>query len=281
MKRAILFTLTLVVSPLALAGPDIFRTERSIPADPVVESRNGGVPCLFNGTPAALALDEAIERILCHDPQTGQAWADAKAQAAQLGVARSAYLPRLQGTLEAGTGNTRTDYLDFGQSSDGRQRERSASLDLSWVLFDFGRRAAALRSAKQLLVAANASHNATLQVAFVNAAQAYFDTLAAQDALDAARQVREMADDNFLAADAKYKAGAAALSDRLQAQTAASQARLREVRSQGTLDNALGVLALRMGLPAEQRFELSSALAVMPGTEFVSAVERLLASARR
>jgi outer membrane protein len=281
MKRTILFFLALAGGPEAFAGPDIFRTERSIPSEPVVESRNGGVPCLFNGAPQELALDEAIERILCHDPQTGQAWADAKVQAAQLGVAWSAYLPRLNGNLGASRGRTDTDYLDLpGVQANGRQNTRNASLDLSWVLFDFGRREAALRSAKQLLAAANASHNSALQSAFVNAAQAYYDALSAQDALAAAEQVKRMADDNFQAADAKYKAGAAALSDRLQAQTAASQASLRQVRAQGSLDNALGVLALRMGLPAERKLKLSSELTPMPDTGFVSAIDRLLAYAR-
>ncbi len=40
------------------------------------------------------------------------------------------------------------------------------------------------------------------------------------------------------------RAGAAALSDRLQAQTALSQASLAQVRDEGALSNALGVIAL-------------------------------------
>lgn len=281
MKRLLVSALALVAGAPALAGPDLFRSERSVPAERVPESRNGGIACLFNGAPEEVALDEAIERMLCHDPQTAQAWAEAKAQAAQLGVAWSAYLPRLNGNLGASDGRSRTDYLDFdGVETSARQKRLNASLELSWVLFDFGRRRAALRSARQLLVAANASHDALLQNAFVNAAQAYYDALAAQDALMAAEQVKGMAEENYQAADAKYKAGAAALSDRLQAQTAASQASLRQVRARGSLDNALGVLALRMGLPVESRLKLSSELTPMPDTGFVSAIDRLLAQAR-
>ncbi|SDL00778.1 outer membrane protein [Pseudomonas delhiensis] len=280
MKRLLLCSLVLSASPV-LAGPDVFRTERSVAAENIAESHRGGVACLFNAPTGELALDEAIERILCHDPQTAQAWAEAKAQAAQLGVAWSAYLPRLGASLGSSDGRSRTDYLDFdGVESSARQKSLNANLELSWVLFDFGRRRAALRSARQLLVAANASHQAMLQSAFVDAAQTYYDALAAQDTLAAAEQVRDMAAENYQAADAKYAAGAAALSDRLQAQTAQSQSELRLVRARGNLDNALGVLALRMGLPAESRFQLTSELALMPDTTFVSAIDRLLAQAR-
>ena len=36
-----------------------------------------------------------IEQALCHNPETRQAWANARQQASQLGVAQSAYLPSL------------------------------------------------------------------------------------------------------------------------------------------------------------------------------------------
>lgn len=281
MKRILPFALALAASPAVLAGPDVFRTERTLPQAPVSEARHGGVPCLFNGVQAELALDEAIERMLCQDPQTRQAWAEAKVQAAQMGVAWSAYLPRLGASVGASDGRSRTDYLDFdGVETSTRQKSLDARLDLSWVLFDFGKRRAALRSARHLLVAANASHDAILQNAFVNAAQVYYDALAAQDALAAAQQVKDMAEENFQAADAKYRAGAAALSDRLQAQTAASQSELRLVRARGNLDNALGTLALRMGLAPDSALKLSSELTPMPDTGFVGAIDRLLAQAR-
>ncbi|GBL58368.1 secretion protein [Pseudomonas citronellolis] len=281
MKRILPFALALAAGPAALAGPDIFRTERSVSDAPVSEARHGGVSCLFNGAQAELALDEAIERMLCQDPQTRQAWAEAKAQAAQMGVAWSAYLPRLGASVGASDGRSRTDYLDFdGVETSTRQKSLDARLDPSWVLFDFGKRRAALRSARHLLVAANASHDAILQNAFVNAAQVYYDALAAQDALAAAQQVKDMAEENFQAADAKYRAGAAALSDRLQAQTAASQSELRLVRARGNLDNALGTLALRMGLAPDSALKLSSELTPMPDTGFVGAIDRLLAQAR-
>ncbi len=174
-------------------------------------------------------------------------------------------------------GLSRCPYL----SGDGHRHRRGASLQLSWVLFDFGRRSAALRNAQQLLLAANASQDATLQNTFALAAQAYYDALAAQRSLAASRQVAELAAQNLEAADAKYRAGAAALSDRLQAQTALSQASLAQVRDEGALSNALGVIALRMGLAPDTPLRLSGELEAQPDTGFVKAIDEMLAEARR
>ncbi|HFJ9874635.1 TPA: TolC family protein, partial [Pseudomonas aeruginosa] len=113
------------------------------------------------------------------------------------------------------------------------------------------------------------------------AGQAYYDALAAQRSLAASRQVAELAAQNLEAADAKYRAGAAALSDRLQAQTALSQASLAQVRDEGALSNALGVIALCMGLAPDTPLRLSGELEAQPDTGFVKAIDEMLAEARR
>ncbi|EMD2324471.1 TPA: TolC family protein, partial [Pseudomonas aeruginosa] len=227
-----------LVPGAAAYEPDVFGTTGQVAGQAVYDLGGSGLPCRGGPPPTELSLEEAIERILCHDPQTRLAWANAKAQAAQVGIGKSAYLPRLDGRLDASRGYSDMDYRDAPYlSGDGHRHRRGASLQLSWVLFDFGRRSAALRNAQQLLLAANASQDATLQNTFALAAQAYYDALAAQRSLAASRQVAELAAQNLEAADAKYRAGAAALSDRLQAQTALSQASLAQVRDEGALSN--------------------------------------------
>ncbi|AZC32218.1 Type I secretion outer membrane protein, TolC family [Pseudomonas chlororaphis subsp. piscium] len=259
--------------------PDVFATTNQVSAQAVYDLDRGGLSCHVGALPEQLSLEDAITRILCHDPQTRLAWANAKAQAAQVGISRAAYLPRLDGRLD-GSRNTNEQQGQLSSTNGHRQRTGS-SLNLSWVLFDFGRRGAALQNAQQLLLAANASQDATLQNTFAMAAQAYNDALAAQRNLAASRQVAELAAQNLEAADAKYKAGAAALSDRLQAQTALSEARLREVRNSGTLHQALGTIALRMGLPPETPLKLVGGLTPLPDTHFVKAVDDLLTEARQ
>lgn len=280
-QRALVLLAWLLCWPMVARAyePDVFGTTDPVSAQAVYDLDRVERPCHFGPMPEQLSLEETITRILCHDPQTRLAWANAKAQAAQVGISRAAYLPRLDGRLDGS--RNRNEQQGQYASTDGHRQRTGASLSLSWVLLDFGRRSAALQNARQLLRAANASQDATLQNTFAMAAQAYNDALAAQRNLAASHLVAELAAQNLEAADAKYKAGAAALSDRLQAQTALSQARLREVRDSGTLHQALGAIALRMGLPPETPLKLAGGLTPLPDIGFVKAVDELLDEARR
>nr|WP_224791467.1 TolC family protein [Pseudomonas fluorescens] len=261
---------------------DVFATERDVSRTAMKDINNSTWSCESGPVPALLTLEEMIERVLCHDPQTRQAWASAKAQAALVGVKQSAYLPRLNGSSSVTSGRNDTTYEQRGEySRHGHQRQLDNRLTLSWVLFDFGRRESALRNARQLLVAANANQDSQLQESFVLAAQLYYDTLAAQRSQVAATQVATLAAENLKAASAKYQAGAAALSDRLQAQTAYSQASLSEVRSKGALRNVKGLIAMRMGLPPQTPLELAGNLSRRPDTHFIKTVDEMLEQARQ
>jgi len=261
---------------------DVFATERDVSRTAIKDINNSTWSCEVGPVPALLTLEEMIERVLCHDPQTRQAWASAKAQAALVGVKQSAYLPRLNGSSSVTSGRNDTAYEQRGEySRHGHQRQLDNRLTLSWVLFDFGRRESALRNARQLLVAANANQDSQLQDAFVLAAQLYYDTLAAQRSQIAATQVATLAAENLKAASAKYEAGAAALSDRLQAQTAYSQASLNEVRGKGALRSAKGLIAMRMGLPPQTPLELAGNLNRRPDTHFVKTIDELIEQAHQ
>jgi len=258
-----------------------FATERGMNPMALENANSPGLACADTSTPPLLTLETVIARILCQDPQTRQAWAEAMAQAAQVGVAQAAFLPSLSASTTLSRGRNETRY---SQSSDDSTQERRRQLDnrlsLSWILFDFGRREAALRNAQQLLIAANANQDSHLQNAFMQAAQLYYDTLAAQDSARTAHQVTKLAAENLKDASAKYEAGAAALSDRLQAQTAYSQARLSELRGEGAVLDAKGRIALRMGMSPQTPLALAGTLARRPDTAFVKSLDTLLEQAR-
>lgn len=279
----ILLACACVWSPYSFAlSLDVFETEQDVSRTAIKDIDRLTWSCDVGALPEFLTLEEMIERVLCHDPQLRHAWSSAKAQAAWVGVKKSAYLPRLNGRSGVTSNRNNTAYEQLGErSTQGHQRQLDNRLGLSWVLLDFGRREAALRNAQQLLVAANANQDRKLQEAFVLAAQLYYDTLAAQGSQIAASKVAALAAENLNAAGAKYAAGVAALSDRLQAQTAYTQASLNEVRSNGTLRNAKGLIALRMGLPPQTPLELAATLSRRPDTQFVESVDELLEQARQ
>lgn len=239
-------------------------------------------PCRFDAIGSPLGLVEAVERALCNNPQTRQAWASVKAQAAQVGIAQSAYLPSLHATLSATKGKSGTLVQDVPQLSyDVNTTTRDRSLNLSWTLFDFGLRNANLKNARQLLRAANATQDATLQKVFITVAQSYYDLLTAHAALEASMEAEKSARESFMAADAKYRAGVGALADKLQAQTNFGQATLNRVKADGELKGAQGALAIAMGLNANTPMTIDTGNAALPDTAFLDSVDALIDDAKR
>ncbi|MGV8202693.1 hypothetical protein ACV35F_34455, partial [Pseudomonas aeruginosa] len=70
-----------LVPGAAAYEPDVFGTAGQVAGQAVYDLGGSGLPCRGGPPPTELSLEEAIERILCHDPQTRLAWANAKAQA--------------------------------------------------------------------------------------------------------------------------------------------------------------------------------------------------------
>lgn len=215
-------------------------------------------PCQAPAFDAPLGVLEAVDLALCNNPQTRELWASARGQAAQVGVAQAVYLPNLDGKLS--TARLASSALNGQQSG--------ASLSLSWLLFDFGTRAANLENARQLLVAAASTLDATLQTLFLSAVQSYYNAQAARAALAAAQASEKASRASLSAAEVRYQVGVGTPADRLQAQTAWSQATLNRIKAEGEQRNSLGVLANVMGLDANQPLLLADMPALTPDTSF-------------
>src|SRR3989338_10681722 len=215
-------TLLCLWSGLALAETtlDPFGTEAALPLKPAL--RLGGAigdPCAetmpkdaLNRVPGQkpFGLLEVVNLALCNNPQTREVWASARVQAAQVGVSKASYLPPASLSVS-------------GNRTSPGTGQRSYGLTLSYLLYDFGTRAAGVESAQQLLAAANATQDSTVQAVFLQAVQSFYQTQATQAALDAALESERAAKESFAAAEARYAAGSATPADKLQAQTAYSQ----------------------------------------------------------
>lgn len=237
-------------------------------------------PCADNLPNRPLILLDIVEQALCNSPKTAEAWAGARAQAAQVGVQRSNYLPRV--SLVAGFSKIR-NRVENSQipllNQDNDVRARTASIRLSYLLADFGQRAAQQDQAEFLLTAANALHDAVLQEVFMAAAQAYFDSITSTATLAAFEDAEHYAKESLAAASAKFTAGVGLLTDKLQAQTAYAQARLERTKAEGELKNAYGSLAASMGLMANTPLVLRSRDNQLEQTEFVTRVDDMIQQA--
>lgn len=229
-------------------------------------------PCDFANTDKApLSLPDVVERALCNNPQTREAWANARAQAAQVGVSGSAYLPSINATGS----------LTHNETSSATYNQQNVGLSLGYLLYDFGGRDATLENAKQVLAAVNATQDATIQSVFLSAVLAYYQLFATQAAVDSTKQAEKSSLESFNAAAARYGVGAGTPADKLQAQTAYSQAVLNRIRAEGDARNAQGSLANVMGLDANQALEIAPPLARTPDEQFEEDVARLIEEARK
>ncbi|MDZ4141290.1 MAG: TolC family protein [Methylotenera sp.] len=208
----------------------------------------------------ALTLAAVAEAALCNNPQTREAYANARVQAAQVGIAKSAYLfsvnDNVSGSLNRASPeqpNRSNPFSNFNNN-----------IVASYLLYDFGNRDANLENAHQLLQAASATQNSIVQSVLLNAIQAYYLVQAGIAALDAAHETERASEESFKAAEARYKAGLATPSDKLQAQTLFAQNTLTRITAEGTLKTAYGTLANVMGLAANQPLKLISGNSTLP-----------------
>jgi len=275
---------------LALAGSlDPFATNDLVAKSQATSLAGLSVsaPCKFSetGTAMPLTLPGIVERALCNNPQTREAWANARVQAALVGATESAYLPSVSatGSITRNMTDTRTTTISgVSQSSDStRYNQQSAGLSLTYLLFDFGARDASLENAKQVLAAVNATQDATIQNVFLSAVQAYYQLFSTQAAAQAAMEAEKSSLESFKAASTRYDVGAGTPADKLQAQTAYSQAVLNRIRAEGDARNAEGVLANVMGLDANAALSIASPVESAPDEKFVQNVAGLIEAARK
>lgn len=263
MMRAPLTTLLLAAGLITVSPAQAW------PDDPLGAMADVAAPTCREARHQPLSLADVVDLALCANPATREAWANARYQGALVGVAQSARLPEL--SADVSTSRNR--------SAGVTTRERQAGVALSWIVFDFGARGSAVNSARHLFAAANANRDSTLQAVRQTAVQAYFQVQAAEAALAAARKSEQAFAESYKASEERHQVGIATPADKLQAQTALSQARLQRIQAEGALRSAQGVLANTIGRAANQAVAIAPAAEISPGAEFDQDVGALIALA--
>ena len=252
----------------ARASFDLFSTTQYVASGPFARTSEVCQPDRINNP---LTLADVVELALCNNPQTRALWASSRAQAAQYGSSLSSYLPTLSGPISISSSRD-----NAGTTSS----TKSVGITVSYLLLDFGGREAGIENSKQLLVAANATRDATLQSVYLSAVQSYYTLLSTRASVQAFRAAEEAAGKSLDAAQARYKAGSGTPADRLQAQTALSQAVLNRIRAEGDAATAQGVLANTMGFDATQPFELAELPESSPDPVAEQGIGKLIEEAR-
>lgn len=247
--------------------------------DALVATSPSAAPCTLPvGSSAPLTLGDVVERALCNNPQTREAWANARVQAAQLGISQAANLPKLtvSASLSHNDNNGRST-----QTSAESYRQESAGLSLDYLLYDFGARSASIEGARQVLAAANAAQDSAIQTVFLAAVRAYYQVFAARAAVEAAVEAEKSGAEGLKAATVRHAVGAGTPADKLQARTAYSQAVLNRIQAEGNARTAAGVLANVLGLDADRPVQIVPPAGQAVDENFEQDVARLIDEARR
>src|SRR5260370_13529044 len=225
------------------------------PSEPAAAARGAPLAALppdVTARVAQLKLPDVIDIALRNNTATSAAWADARAAAASYGAAKGQFYPTLS---LAGTADALKTVPSNVPVSLTRQLY-SATLNLSWLLLDFGGRAGAIGQAREALLAADWTHNATLHSVVLPVEPAYFQYLGTKTLLVAQQTSGKEAETNLEAAQHGHRAGLATIADVLQAKTALSQALLTLEATEGQFQTTRGALALSMGLPANVPYDI-------------------------
>lgn len=220
-----------------------------------------------------LTLDQVVDLALQNSPATRAAWADARAAAARYGSERGAWLP----TVSAQGALTRADAGGAAPPASSG----SVGGTLSYLLFDFGGRAADVDEARQTLAALNWTHSAAIQDRILIAQTAFFAYAGAKAILAANQASLAEAESSLAAAEARHDLGLATIADVLQARTARAQAQLDVQATEGQLRTTRGALAVSMGYPANVPCDVAIGAPEVPDGGLTRTVEELIDEAVR
>lgn len=222
----------------------------------------------------SMALAELVDVALTNSPTTRVAWAQARAAAAGWGSARSEYYPTIGAEIDGVAGQ-----VSYPQFQGGRSYV-TIGLALDYLLLDFGGREARVRAAKEALIAANWSHDQSIQDVLRDVPQAYYTYLGDKALVVAARKNLQDANTTLSSTEARRESGVSTIADVLQARSGASQAQADLSSVKGSAKIAKGALASAVGWQANVDFDVADEPSRLPINKLSKGVDTLVEEAK-
>ncbi len=217
-------------------------------------------------------LAELIDLAQRHNPETRVAWEEAKARAASVGIARSAFYPTIAAVALAATERDAALIGEFYHRQTIGVFE--PTLHVEYLVFDFGGRIGAVDVAKANLLIANLAFNDTHRKIIFQVSSAYYRLLNAKGQREAAEISLKNAQTVEEDAQSRLTNGLATKPDLLEATAARAQAEYDLQSTIGAEDIAHGDLASVMGLPAQTQFQVEDITKLTTPTVMVDSVDQ-------
>jgi TolC family type I secretion outer membrane protein len=202
----------------------------------------------------AYDLPELIDIAERSHPQTRVAWEQARQAARAVGLSEGAYYPYL--AAAAGTG------MQHGLAAltsvfPANAIQEQATLDVKWLLFDFGGRSAAVTATREQLMMANVAFNATHQQIVFAVTKSFYDFQTARQKVEVARSFLQAATTVGDATQARFDHGLATKPDVLQAEQQTAEAAFELDAARGDLSDAQVALMRSLGILPTTRLQVT------------------------
>jgi outer membrane protein TolC len=224
-------------------------------------------------------LHELIDLAELHNPDTRVAWQNAKAKLSEVGLAEAELYPSVAAVAIASTWrNGPLIGAEFHRQTIGLFQP---TLNLNYLIFDFGRRGGAIAKAKDDLFAADFVFNDVHRRLIYQTSFNYYFFLNALGQLDAARATLANAQSVQKDAEARLKNGVATLPDVLEARAARAQAEYDLQAADGAREIALGNLSTSLGLSPSTTLQVQPLDQLTVPDELPDSVEEIIDRALR
>jgi len=223
-------------------------------------------PVVISGVPQVITLQQSILIAYARSPVLASARADVAIATAPVGLAKSALLPSVTGSATSTRGykqpSSQGNNVTFVNPVTGAvttvqtqqqtpyTTSNGLSVALQQLIFDGGRVAAQIRSARATQSSSIATYQRQLQTVAYNVATAYYNTLAAERQTQVALTTVQLDLVQEALVSAQIRAGTEARTDLSTAQLPTAQARVAVVRAQANKYVQLATFANSLGLDA-------------------------------
>jgi outer membrane protein TolC len=201
-------------------------------------------------------LPALIDLALNRNPETREAWAAARAAAAEWAISRAPFYP----TVRIDSQNGYERIVDQVPKHWGTLKNWRSSnlLTMNYDLADFGRRDAAARSAREQMLAANMQFNRKIQEVVFAVEKSFYLLDAERANVAAAQAIVRLATTDRVAVEKLHAAGLATKPDVLLARQRAARAHYEMENAELGVSDAQADLAVALGIRVDTLPEIAS-----------------------
>lgn len=228
-----------------------------------------------------LEIEDLVDIALENNTQTRVYWFQAKVYAANKGKAYSSYYPQVSVGAQFYRSRIKPSMEYLPNIGHYYETGYGPSAEITWLLYDFGKRESQVESAREALRAANFDYNQIIQDVVLNVNVAYYNLYAAMGSVRAARMTIEDAKTSYESANARLQEGVGRKQDMLNALANYRNAEYFYEKAVSEVETARANLASALGIRVSQNLKISDEISLPDSKEASEKIDALIAKALR